>query len=140
MRDLEPNFKPKQATISKPLEVLIQWDKYKLVDTKEYNYKIFYFYDAPTHRNRLIWHNFSAACRIHLHWLKSTEKDDKDEPMANIVKEISNDSHFEIGHGEDKSNSSNITALLVSAMNLAADNRIVKHLITDAIKEFTASA
>ena len=62
--------------------------KYVIGDEKEFDGKIFYFCDAPNHKDRIKWHTHtSERCRLRKKWLKQNETStsrENSKPEANI--------------------------------------------------------
>ena len=110
---------------------------YEVGDTKDFKGNTYYFCNAPNHRFKTKWHKHHPdKCRLRKAWLKENEGKNNTPPLeANVgdAEEGDNDNA-----PPDAPSASNITALLASAMNLAANNDVVKDLIAEAINASTA--
>ena len=123
--------------------------KYTVGDKREWNNHVFYFCDAPTHKDRAKWHTHTAdTCRTRQRWLKGKESGQNSfsRATANVGKVDTNSSDSQVVNNTttkpdtDQDNdekppslNNNITTLLASALNAVGDNEIVRDLIADAI-------
>ena len=137
--DRQPN---KNATREKPDFIYHYKDgttnqKYKVGDKKDFNGQTFYFCDAPWHKNKIKWHTHTAdTCRVRKNWMKQKSKKDDDEKEKG-----KDDAEINLANSDDasesetdlSSNSTDVTALLASAMNLVPDNVAVRDQIAEAL-------
>ena len=111
--------------------------EYKVDDTEPWKKQTWYYCDATTHCNRVNWHTHpTAECCVCRCWLETDEGS-----TANVaaVSHINNNESSAISSMTGVNSTaaaaagSEITALLVSAMNLVRDNDVIKDLIADAL-------
>ena len=109
--------------------------KYKIGDSKEFNGKKFYFCDAPIHRDKIKWHTHKTeVCRVRKIWLKKEAEGTADNaPPAEANVTESETETVSTVTPENSVISTDIHALLASAMNLVTDNNVVRDYIAEAI-------
>lgn len=123
-------------------------DKYKLGDTLNHEGATFHFCDCPLHRNKLKWHTHTPdQCRIRTRWLKGKDSSSpptvKPDAAAHISEEnLAYDASNSTSTDTDTTSiapvqpTQDVQALLATAMNLVADNGVVKDFICDAINAY----
>ena len=115
--------------------------KYKVGDKKDHEGTTFFFCDCPLHKNKLKWHTHHPdKCRIRNKWLKEKTSPGTTPPDASANLSEENDAYGNSSTvSEDTSEltppniTSDVQALLASALNLCGDNDVLRDSIADAI-------
>ena len=111
--------------------------KYKIRDAKEFNGTHFHFCDAPTHHEKLKWCTHKPEIfRVRKLWIQKQEEKnstDKAQARANVGEQEEDAARATILDITSGSNTSDVHALLASAINLVADNNVVRDFIAEAM-------
>ena len=113
--------------------------KYKLGDKKDHNGTTFFFCDCPLHKNKLKWHTHHPdKCRLRAKWMKTKSSSDvvDNDATANVGENADSTSVADTSESSSSLNpstSTDVQALLASAMNLVSDNDVLKDIISDAL-------
>ena len=146
-------FKPILFQCLRKITISVKHETFDTVyivgDKRKGNTYVFYFCDAPTHKDREKWHTHATdTCRTRQRWLrnKGSGLDSFPRPATNIDKldtdSSSTQSIDDISTKTDSNQDDNgkpppvnnhISTLLASTLNAVGDNDIVRHLIADAI-------